>query len=132
MGLAISRLDLRCMVKESKSASLLGMTKNKILDWSDHAAGLEKDLSQRTGLIYRLRNHLRRSALLQVLPGDFNSKVSYMMDAYADPTGLERGAGIMQQLQRRQNAAMRIGREEHMGSETLLAKSVMPSLVSMS
>jgi hypothetical protein len=62
--------------------------------------------------------------------------MSYIINVYTDPTGLERRAGIMQQLQRRQNEAimicMRIGREEHVGSETLLAKSGMPSINELS
>jgi hypothetical protein len=76
-------------VQESKSAVLLEMTINKKLDWFDHVATLEKELKQRTGVLFRLRNYIPQHALLGLLSGFFNSKASYMMDIFTDPTGHE-------------------------------------------
>jgi hypothetical protein len=121
-------------VQESKSAVLLGMMINKKLDWFDHVATLEKELKQRTGAYPSM---LFWACSL----GSSTPKRLFMMDVFTDPTNHEKGSsreegGIIHRLQVRQNetirTCLRIGREEQVGSERLLKKAKIPSIVELS
>jgi hypothetical protein len=104
-------------------------------------ATLEKELKQRTLVLFWLRNYIPQHALLGLLSGFFNSEASYMMDVFTDPTGHEKGlsreeGGIIHRLQVRQNetirTCLRIGREEQVGSEKILKKAKIPSIAELS
>jgi hypothetical protein len=56
-------------VEESSQVTLLGLSLNRALDWSDHVKKVEKDMAVQTGRLHRRRNFLPRKTLLKTIPG---------------------------------------------------------------
>ena len=84
------------MKEETKSEKLLGITVNNKLNWKNHLygdednTGLLKQLSQRIGMLRKMRNFVTGAIFKTVLNGIFNSKLIYGITVYGGVWGLPR------------------------------------------
>jgi hypothetical protein len=59
--------------------TFLGLEVNKNMDWSSHTKKVEKEMSIRTGVLFRLENFLPKKTLLKVIPEFVCSPATYML-----------------------------------------------------
>ena len=82
------------MKEETKSEKLLGITVNNKLNWKNHLygdednTGLLKQLSQRIGMLRKMRNFVTSAIFKTVLNGIFNNKLIYGITVYGGVWGL--------------------------------------------
>ena len=82
------------MKKETESEKLLGITVNNKLNWKNHLygdevnTGLLKQLSQRIGMLRKIRKFVTIPIFKNVLNGMFNSKLIYRITVYGGVWGL--------------------------------------------
>ena len=87
---------------ETNSEKLLGVVMNNQMTWKNHLygddenMGLLKELSQRVGMIRKIRNFVDNNVLKTIINGMFTSKLIYGITVYGGVWGLQ---GIMNEEQ---------------------------------
>jgi len=93
-------------VKESKEATLLGMTFTKSLTWKKHWEQLRNELTKRVGILHRLKSHLPRSVLVNMIEPLFTAKLRFGLELLVNTVEGPSGSQVVQ-LARLQRRALR-------------------------
>ena len=122
------------MVKETPTVKLLGLFIDHDMKWNTQLQHLKKTMTNRIGLLRRLKSHLTPSQLKQVAHGVIYSKLRYALAVFGRPKLTESAptSAPHHQLQVELNNLMRLvlnrSAKEHNGADKLSEDSGLPTL----
>lgn len=125
------------ILQESPHQKLLGVIISSQNNWNKHIEELLGELNSRVGILRRLKRHLPKESLLNLIDPLILSKIRYAMAVYCDPTtGWRQGEchnSTIQDLQIKVNNAIRVclglALKDRVPIDELLATAKVPSVL---